>query len=84
MRSRRSSREILYYSSDVIAAFVPREHRALMEAVETNIFAKMNSVQTVASNLKSQSTQLIIDVEVAAKVRARPLLPQDFWQLSSP
>jgi hypothetical protein len=27
----------------VIAAFVPRQHRALMEAVETNIFAKGNS-----------------------------------------
>lgn len=38
-----------YYSQDVIAAFVPREHRALMEAVETNILAKANSGQT-ASN----------------------------------
>jgi hypothetical protein len=38
-----------YWASDVIAAFVPREHRALMEAVETNIFSKMNSGQT-ASN----------------------------------
>lgn len=35
-----------YYSADVIAAFVPREHRALMEAVETNIFSKMNAGQT--------------------------------------
>jgi len=33
----------------VIAAFVPREHRALMESVETNIFAKMNSGQTSAN-----------------------------------
>src|SRR5882672_2138327 len=38
-----------YYSADVIAAFVPRQHRALMEAVETNILAKANSGQT-ASN----------------------------------
>lgn len=35
-----------YYAQDVIAAFVPREHRAMMERVETNIFAKMNSGQT--------------------------------------
>lgn len=35
-----------YYSSDVIAAFVPRQHRALMEAVETNIFAKGSAGQT--------------------------------------
>lgn len=35
-----------YYSSDVIAAFVPRQHRALMEAVETNIFAKGTAGQT--------------------------------------
>jgi hypothetical protein len=38
-----------YYSADVIAAFVPRQHRALMEAVETNILAKANAGQT-ASN----------------------------------
>src|SRR6266852_6509602 len=44
-----------YYSQDVIAAFVPRQHRALMEAVETNIFAKANSGQT-ASNLNTINT----------------------------
>lgn len=38
-----------FWASDVIAAFVPREHRALMEALETNIFAKMNSGQTASS-----------------------------------
>jgi hypothetical protein len=38
-----------FYSADVIAAFVPRQHRALMEAVETRIFAQANSGQT-ASN----------------------------------
>src|SRR5882672_8075386 len=31
-----------FYSSDVIAAFVPRQHRALMETVETRIFAVAN------------------------------------------
>ena len=35
-----------YYSADVIAAFVPRQHRALMEAVETNILAQGNAGQT--------------------------------------
>jgi len=38
-----------FYSADVIAAFVPRQHRALMEAVETRIFAQANAGQT-ASN----------------------------------
>src|SRR5216684_3202754 len=38
-----------FYSQDVIAAFVPRQHRALMEDVETNILAKANAGQT-ASN----------------------------------
>jgi hypothetical protein len=41
-----------FYSADVIAAFVPREHRALMEAVETNILSKANSGQT-ASDLNA-------------------------------
>ncbi len=41
-----------YYSSDVIAAFVPRQHRALMEAVETRIFNRGNAGQT-ASNLNT-------------------------------
>lgn len=44
-----------YYSSDVIAAFVPRQHRALMEAVETRIFAVANSGQT-ASNPNTINT----------------------------
>lgn len=38
-----------FYSQDVIAAFVPRQHRALMEAVETNILAKGNAGQTTGS-----------------------------------
>jgi hypothetical protein len=29
-----------YYASDVVSAFVPRQHRALMEAVETRIFSR--------------------------------------------
>lgn len=35
-----------YYSSDVISAFLPRQHRALMEAVETRIFSRGNAGQT--------------------------------------
>lgn len=35
-----------FYAQDVIAAFVPRQHRVLMEGVEGNIFAKANSGQT--------------------------------------
>jgi hypothetical protein len=38
-----------FYSADVISAFVPRQHRALMEAIETNILAKANAGQTAAS-----------------------------------
>src|SRR5882762_9703136 len=44
-----------YYSSDVIAAFVPRQHRAIMEGVETRIFSVANSGQT-ASNLNAINT----------------------------
>lgn len=38
-----------FYAQDVIGAFVPREHRVLMEGVEARIFAVANSGQT-ASN----------------------------------
>jgi hypothetical protein len=38
-----------FYAQDVIAAFVPRQHRALMEAVETRIFAQANAGQTASS-----------------------------------
>src|SRR6266550_666913 len=38
-----------YYSQDVIAAFVPRQHRVLMEGVETRILAQANSGQTATS-----------------------------------
>ena len=38
-----------YYSQDVIAAFVPRQHRVLMEGVETNILSKFNSGQTASA-----------------------------------
>ena len=44
-----------FYASDVIAAFVPRQHRALMEAVETRIFSQINAGQT-ASNLNTINT----------------------------
>jgi hypothetical protein len=38
-----------FYQADVIAAFVPRQHRAIMEAVETRIFAMANAGQTAGS-----------------------------------
>jgi len=38
-----------FYSEQVIAAFLPRQHRALMEAVETRILAVANSGQTASS-----------------------------------
>ena len=41
-----------FWSSTVQAAFVPRQHRALMEAVETDILAKGPNGQT-ASNLNT-------------------------------
>jgi hypothetical protein len=37
-----------YYSDDVIAAFAPRQHRALMEAVESRILSRGNSGQTAS------------------------------------
>lgn len=37
-----------FYSSEVISAFLPRQHRALMEAVETRILAVANSGQTAS------------------------------------
>ena len=39
-----------FYAQDVIAAFVPRQHRALMEAVETRIFAVGNAGQTASNS----------------------------------
>jgi hypothetical protein len=44
-----------FYSADVIAAFVPRQHRALMEAVETRILAVANAGQ-VSGNLNVINT----------------------------
>ncbi len=38
-----------FYAQDVIAAFVPRQHRALMEAIETRILAQANAGQTASS-----------------------------------
>lgn len=38
-----------FYAADVIAAFIPRQHRALMEAVETDILAKANGGQTAGN-----------------------------------
>ena len=44
-----------FYSADVIAAFVPRQHRALMETVETNVLAQANSGQ-IAANTNTINT----------------------------
>lgn len=38
-----------YYAQEVISAFVPRQHRALMVAVETRIWERMNSGQTASA-----------------------------------
>lgn len=38
-----------FYSQDVIAAFVPRQHRVLMEGYETRVFAVGNAGQTAGS-----------------------------------
>lgn len=37
-----------FYSSEVESAFVPRQHRAIMEAVETRIFNRANAGQTAS------------------------------------
>ena len=44
-----------FWSADVIAAFVPREHRALMQAVEVDILSKGPGAQT-ASDLNVINT----------------------------
>jgi hypothetical protein len=41
-----------FYSQEVLNAFLPRQHRALMEAVEVRVFDRMNAGQT-ASNANS-------------------------------
>lgn len=41
-----------YYSSDLISAFVPRQHRAIMERIEADILAVGNSAQA-ASDLNA-------------------------------
>jgi hypothetical protein len=38
-----------YYAQEVLSSFVPKQHRAIMEAVETRIFERMNSAQTAAN-----------------------------------
>lgn len=63
-----------YYSSDVIAAFVPRQHRALMEAVETRILSVANSGQT-ASNPNTINTA---DHRWVAHGTSQALILQDF------
>ncbi len=50
-----------YYSQDVIAAFVPRQHRVLMEGVETSILSKANSGQTASdpNNINSVAHRFV-------------------------
>ena len=38
-----------FFADEVIAAFLPRQHRAIMEGVETRIFSVANSGQTASS-----------------------------------
>src|SRR5216684_1489662 len=38
-----------YYAADVISAFVPRQHRALMEAVEARVLSRPNTQQTTSN-----------------------------------
>jgi len=50
-----------YYAQDVIAAFVPRQHRVLMEGVETTILAVANSAQTASDlNLINSSAHRFV------------------------
>lgn len=44
-----------FYSNEVLNAFLPRQHRAIMEAVETRIFNRFNAAQT-ASNANTINT----------------------------
>lgn len=38
-----------FYSQEVLNAFLPRQHRSLMEAVEVRVFDRMNAGQTAAN-----------------------------------
>lgn len=38
-----------FYSDTVISAFLPRQHRAIMERIETRIFERMNTSQTAGN-----------------------------------
>jgi hypothetical protein len=44
-----------FYSQEVLSAFLPRQHRALMEAVEVRVFDRFNAGQT-ASNANQINT----------------------------
>ena len=41
-----------FYSDTVLSAFVPRQHRAIMERIETRIFERMNSSQTAGNAMQ--------------------------------
>lgn len=63
-----------FYAQDVIAAFVPRQHRALMEAVETRILAQANAGQTSGST----NTINTADHRWVASGSAQVFSPVDF------
>jgi len=58
-----------YYSSDVIAAFAPRQHRALMEAVETRVFDRANVGQTASNpNVINESDHRFVATGTSASI----------------
>lgn len=66
-----------YYAADVIAAFVPRQHRVLMEGVETRVLAQANNGQTSGStNLINGADHRFVGTGVSNGVPSLSL--QDF------
>lgn len=67
-----------YYSSDVIAAFAPRQHRALMEAVETRVLSRgplgqtsgqLNTINEADHRWVASGTNQTIKVDDFARAR---------------
>lgn len=63
-----------YYAEDVISAFIPRQHRALMEAVETRILSRGNASQTPSdlNNINGRAHRWV------ASGTGERMQPQDF------
>src|SRR5258706_8332778 len=66
-----------YYAADVISAFVPRQHRALMEAVEARVLSRPNTQQT-ASNPNNINTAAHRMVGGGSNSGGRTLVFNDF------